>query len=754
MANLSNINNKFLVTTGGNVLIGQTSVVGSSIFQVTGASTFAGELNVKNASTRFISLNYEDSVNTIKSNAGSPNFGIEALNIKGDVIRFYTDYDSSSPKGNITLTLQNNHNAKFEGNVGIGLSPGANSLHIYKSNPIALIQAANTSGAAQVQFFPRDASNVAHLQSIKGVDSNLTFLTGGNSGNSYVPTERMRIDSSGRTSIIGVFESSTNQGILNLNQSSGVGSLGMGFHDPAPHSWIQSRSKDSYSTSYALSLNPNGGNVGIGTTSPTSKLEVYGTSTAASNTASDAIFDIHSTSTAHLLMGVAGVTPYGAWINTDSTAQPLVLMGTGGNVGIGVTNPTSKLTLPQEEENGFKIEFTGGSYSSGISTVDQAGSGLYIGANSYVNNSGLITYKNSALDSSGIYFDAWSSGSGIEFYTALSGTPQQRMEITGGGAVVINGTTNLIGNLRVGGTALATSNLHVYAGIGNGSSLWSIGASATYAYTAHKQWTSITGTATSAAYYTIGNIEDSRSAIIVIKTAAHSNATILVSRGYGPSNLSRFQVLSSTKNPNGGYANITGVRISGGGLVDIKLEWGSGPNVAVEIAVYGLGFIVPSTLAISVSNTGTYPYNVLQTHDFPSDAASAMVAGQLRVTGNIVNPATFGTTTGSAANMHIDSNGTFFRSTSSLKYKKDVRDYDKGLNEVMQLKPKYYKGKDDGDIQFAGLIAEDVHDLGLNEFVQYAEDDTPDALAYPNMIALLVKSIQELKAEIDLLKNS
>ena len=46
MANLSNINNKFLVTTGGNVLIGQTSAVGSSIFQVTGNSTFTGIVNL------------------------------------------------------------------------------------------------------------------------------------------------------------------------------------------------------------------------------------------------------------------------------------------------------------------------------------------------------------------------------------------------------------------------------------------------------------------------------------------------------------------------------------------------------------------------------------------------------------------------------------------------------------------------------------------------------------------------------------
>ena len=45
---------------------------------------------------------------------------------------------------------------------------------------------------------------------------------------------------------------------------------------------------------------------------------------------------------------------------------------------------------------------------------------------------------------------------------------------------------------------------------------------------------------------------------------------------------------------------------------------------------------------------------------------------------------------------------------------------------------------------FGGLIAEDVHDAGLTEFVQYDKDNQPDALAYGNMVALCVKSIQEL----------
>ena len=47
MANLSNINNKFLVTTGGNVLIGQTAAVGSSILQVTGNVNIGSSLNVE-----------------------------------------------------------------------------------------------------------------------------------------------------------------------------------------------------------------------------------------------------------------------------------------------------------------------------------------------------------------------------------------------------------------------------------------------------------------------------------------------------------------------------------------------------------------------------------------------------------------------------------------------------------------------------------------------------------------------------------
>jgi hypothetical protein len=110
-------------------------------------------------------------------------------------------------------------------------------------------------------------------------------------------------------------------------------------------------------------------------------------------------------------------------------------------------------------------------------------------------------------------------------------------------------------------------------------------------------------------------------------------------------------------------------------------------------------------------------------------------------------------TTSNSSNCFIDSDGSLQRSTSSLKYKTNIRDYDKGLDIINQMRPVYYNGKNDGDTQFAGLIAEEIHALGLTEFVQYAKDGSPDALAYSNMIALLVKGMKELKQELDTLKK-
>jgi hypothetical protein len=138
-----------------------------------------------------------------------------------------------------------------------------------------------------------------------------------------------------------------------------------------------------------------------------------------------------------------------------------------------------------------------------------------------------------------------------------------------------------------------------------------------------------------------------------------------------------------------------------------------------------------------------------------SSTAYFTVRGDGAISTGTASQSPYNLTTGNAANCYIESNGFLYRSTSSLKYKTDVKDYTKGLNEVLQLRPVFYKGKgeNDGDKQYVGLIAEEVHDLGLTEFVQYAKDGTPDALAYQNMIALAFKAIQELTQKVNELES-
>jgi hypothetical protein len=197
----------------------------------------------------------------------------------------------------------------------------------------------------------------------------------------------------------------------------------------------------------------------------------------------------------------------------------------------------------------------------------------------------------------------------------------------------------------------------------------------------------------------------------------------------------------------------------------------SGGNVGINSSTINERLVVTQTTNNSSSvgfytnaSTGTSYGPLIQAGTNSSDAAFRILnqggsTSYFQVRGDglsFMPPLISSFTTGSAANMFVSAgDGAIYRSTSSIKYKKNVEDYDKGLTEIMQMRPVFYEGiseSDEGKI-FAGLIAEEVHDLGLTEFVQYAEDGSPDSLAYQNMVALLIKSIQELKTEIDSLKN-
>jgi len=190
----------------------------------------------------------------------------------------------------------------------------------------------------------------------------------------------------------------------------------------------------------------------------------------------------------------------------------------------------------------------------------------------------------------------------------------------------------------------------------------------------------------------------------------------------------------------------------------------SSPNATLDVA--------DGTVSTIRSTSGSYH---LTAYQYASGFAYLLTNGQFEIgtsganilafktnntermridsSGLLFSPPTYSNTSGGSSNVGIGASGEFYRSTSSRKYKNTINDATHGLAELLTLRPVTYKGNSDGDTIFGGLIAEEVHEAGLAEFVQYAEDGSPDALSYSNMVALCIKAIQEQQAKIETLET-
>jgi hypothetical protein len=129
------------------------------------------------------------------------------------------------------------------------------------------------------------------------------------------------------------------------------------------------------------------------------------------------------------------------------------------------------------------------------------------------------------------------------------------------------------------------------------------------------------------------------------------------------------------------------------------------------------------------------------------------LSGGIQIHGDVTAWEIYNNTTSGGANVRVQSSGLLQRDTSSRRYKNSITDAVHGLADLKKLRSVTFKGNNDGDTIFGGLIAEEVHDAGLTEFVDYNDNNQPEALCYGNMVSLCIKAIQELAVEVETLKT-
>ena len=98
---------------------------------------------------------------------------------------------------------------------------------------------------------------------------------------------------------------------------------------------------------------------------------------------------------------------------------------------------------------------------------------------------------------------------------------------------------------------------------------------------------------------------------------------------------------------------------------------------------------------------------------------------------------------------YLSSGGTWVNA-SDITLKKDVKEIEYGIDEVMKLKPKWYRMIED-DLEQIGFIAQDVEEV-LPELVSTSERGMK-GLSYGQLTAVLTKAIQEQQAQIQNLQE-
>jgi hypothetical protein len=478
-----------IATGGGNGNI-VLNANGTGILDVQDNVTFAGTLTIgsdvvlsRGAANR-LDLASGDSLNLIQGqimtdsgNLSILTTGSAATGVRANGLLLGSSYDStplqneirSTANQNLYLNSRGTGNLYFQtadstkmtvlnnGNVGIGNPTpsypldinSANGLSIGLANGIERIKTISSSVSS-----PWDNLDITSRGNSAGwrgsVNLNVSYSNGsiftgltvrantdGTSANVGIgttsPGNRLSVVTSGQDTLPAL---GANGGKLSLLNDGGAYGMIAGVLSSG-NIYMQAQRVDATATAYGMLLQPNGGNVSIGTTdASTYKLSVNGKTQ---------IKATDQTSTGLLVLQASGGTNYwdlafdhattpNLWLQYNGSGTPTMYWQNTGNVGLGTSSPLGDLHVGDNTGAGVILDNRQASITSKIGAqIVWAESGTYSAGDL------LIAPRTSGV------------AGALRVFTGT--TPTERMTIDGAGATSLSGNLSVTGSTTIAQTA-------------------------------------------------------------------------------------------------------------------------------------------------------------------------------------------------------------------------------------------------------------------------------------------------------------
>ena len=295
--------------------------------------------------------------------SGSITNAVTAISASFSTNSLTASYLTPANSYTITNLTASNISASATGSfgiVGIGTSSPTGSLHV--NNSVANIPILNLGGGVSVNNVSdlyvlnsyNTASGVGFAAKVIGVNIS-DSLTSGN-----IPVQR--------TVWSGV--NSATAIVLSADDPGG------GTDDNAFQIWTSNQGTSGSALTQKFTLTTDG-NVGIGTTSPRSGLQVNTVNGAAANEYAGLIVSSNLSSSRGVNIAYDATNDAGiiTAVHAGTGWKPLALQPVNGNVGIGTTNPTSRLHVSSSTGGVFEVDTAGGATTFYVSASGNVGIG-------------------------------------------------------------------------------------------------------------------------------------------------------------------------------------------------------------------------------------------------------------------------------------------------------------------------------------------------------------------------------------------